>query len=127
MGQSMREGAIVGEKEQPFGIHVEATDREDAWFNWHQFDHGGTTLRIVSRRNHTGRLVEQVVDQTRFDTDCHAIDCDVVGISIDTPSEISDRSIDGDTAVSDQVLTDTTATDSDSCENLLQPLAIIGR
>jgi hypothetical protein len=127
MGQSMREGAIVGEQEKPFGIHVEATHREDAGFDWHQFDHRGTTLRIVSSCDHPGRLVEQVVDQTGFDSDCHAIDRDLVGIRIHTPSEISDRSIDGDTAVSDQVLTDATATDPDSCENLLQPLAIIGR
>jgi len=125
MGQSMRESAIVGEQEKPFGIHVEATHREDAWFDGYQFDDRGATLRIVSRCNDPSRLVEQVVDQTGFDSDCHAIDRDLVGIRIDTPSEIGNRSVHGDTAISDQVFTDATASDTNSCENLLQSLAII--
>jgi len=125
MGQSMREGAIVGEEKKSFCIHVEATHREDAWFDGYQFDDRGATLRIVSRCNDPSRLVQQVVHESGFDTDRHAVDFDIIGIRIDATSEIGNRSVHGDTAISDQVFTDATASDTNSCENLLQSLAVI--
>jgi hypothetical protein len=79
MGQSMREGAIVGEEKKSFCIHVEATHREDAWFDGYQFDDRGATLRIVSRCNDPSRLVQQVVHESGFDTDRHAVDFDLIG------------------------------------------------
>jgi hypothetical protein len=125
MGQSMGQSPVVGEEEKSFCIHVEATNREDAWFDGHQFDNSGATLRIVCRCNDPGRLVQQVVHQSGFDTDRHAIDCDLIGIRINPTPEIGNRAVDRDTAISDQVFTDTTASNADSCENLLQSLAFI--
>ena len=125
MGQSMGQSPVVGEEKKSLCVHVEATNWKDAWFDRDNFDDSGAGLRIVGCCHDPSRLVQQVVDQARFDSDCNAINRNLIGIRINPTSEIGNRAVDGDTAISDQVFTDTTASDTDSCENLLQSFAVI--
>ena len=78
MREQLREIAVVGEHEQPLGLVVETTDREDARVVGHELDHRRAPFGI-GRGAHVARgLVEEVVDEVVAGRDAHAVDRDHV-------------------------------------------------
>ena len=100
-----REAAVVGDQDQPFAVHVEAPDREDATADRRQQIDDALLLLVARVRAHdTLRLVEQHVDRL-FRLQPGAIEAHVVLLRIDAHAELGDElAIDLDTAAADQLV-----------------------
>ena len=81
-------------------------------------------MGVLRCRHHTGRLVEQVVDEARFHPDLAAVELDDVDERIDPLAEVGDDPVDRDAALVDVDLTHPTAPDAGLGEDLLQALAL---
>ena len=81
------------------------------------------SVRIVGGGDHSCRVVEQVVHQIGFDSHGRAVDGNGVGVDIDPPTQIGDRSVDGDPTVGDQFLTCPATAEPQPGEHLLPALA----
>ncbi len=64
MGQTVGERAVVGEKQKPLGVHVEAPDRVHQGLGWHQIHHGAATMGVRGGRDDARRLVQQPVNES---------------------------------------------------------------
>src|SRR2546421_9259045 len=80
MGETLGKIAIIGEEKQSFGLRVEPADVEQAWqMRREQIEDRIARIRIGSRRNETGRLMQHDVEPA-LAVDKFAIDFDVVAL-----------------------------------------------
>jgi hypothetical protein len=77
VGEPVREEPVVRQEQEPGRVGVEAADRHDARLTRHEVDDRRPALRVASRRDDAGRLVEQEVRE-RLPLDLHAVDGDDV-------------------------------------------------
>ena len=105
VGEELRELAVVGEHEEPGGVVVETSHREHTGVGRHEIEHGGAALRIAGRRDHTDRLVQQVVDEVVVDDDGHAVELDALVLRVGAAAEPRDFAVDGDAPRADELLT----------------------
>ena len=70
----------------------------------HQFDHGRAPLRVRCRRDHAGRLVEQVVDQSGPHRYRYPVDRHPVGVGVDPATQHRHFAVDRDPPVGDHFL-----------------------
>jgi hypothetical protein len=59
MRQTMSKISIVGKQQQALCLHVETTNRKNAWLFGNQFENCWTSLGIVSGRDHTSWLIQK--------------------------------------------------------------------
>ena len=123
VGDALGEVAVVGEDDEALGADVEAADREQPGHRGHQAHHGGTALRIVARRDHAPRLVEEEVDRLRGGSDAHAVHADVVGGDVRLRSQLADGlAVHGDAAVGHHLLGRAPRRDARPGQDLLDAL-----
>src|SRR5690606_748076 len=124
VGQPVREVAVVGEQAEPLGGAVESAHRVAAGPAGHEVDDGRPPLRVRGGRDHTPRLVEQVVDEALAGADADAVDLDDVRVGVGTVAEDGHLAVDPDPAGRDELLAGPPAADAGPGEDLLQPLAL---
>ncbi len=126
----MREVAVIGEDQQPFGVGVEPTNREHPRLGGHEVGDDRPSLRVGEGGHHAPRLVQQVVDETGSDCERRAVDLDAIDFDVDSATEDGDVAVDGDSAVGDQLLAGAAAAQAPLREHLLEavaaPLGICG-
>ena len=74
MRQQLRELAVVGEDQQPFGVAIEPADREHPRLVGYEVEHRAPALRIARGRHDVGGLVQQPVHERRVGDDRDAVD-----------------------------------------------------
>lgn len=94
--------SIVGEEEQPAGIEVEASDRDDEGANIaEEIVDGGTILRVLVGGEVTFGLVEDEVD-VLFTDERLGVEQDLVAVHIDPVIGVQNHlAVDGDPAGAD--------------------------
>jgi len=106
MRDAQGEVAVVGEDHQALGVVVQPTDREHLLADLvaEQVDDGPALLRVVGRRHHRLRLVEQQVALRLLRLQPLAVDLDRVLRGVGRLAELGDAAVDRDAAVADQLL-----------------------
>ena len=122
VSQSVGEISIIGEQQETFCIHVKAAYGKHARFLRNKFKNSRTAVRIVGGSDHANRLIHQEMHKPWSDPDDDAVDCNHIVIGIDTTAQHRYLTINSDGTFGDQVLTDPSASDSYTSENLLQTL-----
>ncbi len=126
MGETEGQGAVVGEQQQPFGVGVEATDREDPGIGGNQVDDNGSSLGVRGGGDDAERLVEQVVDQAGAHRGGDPVDGHLVGVGIDPAAEDRHLAVHAHPARTDEVIAFPTAPEARSGQDLLQALVVHG-
>ena len=95
---------VIGEEQQPFGLTVQPTDREDALGDVDQVHHGPAAALVVHRRDVAGRLVQdQVAERLRWQE--LAINPNLVPDRVRFRPQLGDdRAIHRNSALADQFL-----------------------
>ena len=79
MGEALREVAVVGEKQQAFGLRIEPADIEKTReFRRQKIKDNVARMRITSGRNETGGLVQNNIQPRKLSGDEFAIHFHVV-------------------------------------------------
>src|SRR5690606_10694904 len=123
VGEPVREGPVVGEQQEALGVAVEAADRVHPGLGRHELDHGRPSLRVVRGGDHTGGLVEQVVDEVGTHPDGHAVDGDLVAVHVDPRPQPGGAAVDRHPSVGDELLAGPAAADPRARQHLLEALA----
>ena len=120
MGETLGKIAIVGEKEQPFGLGVEPADVEQAWQMWREkIEDGIARVGIGSRRNETRRFMQHDVEPA-LAVDKFAIDFDVVALRGLRAEVGANAAVDSHAPRSNQLITMSTRTESSRGEETVQ-------
>jgi hypothetical protein len=109
---ALSQSPVVRQQQQALGVVVQSPNRENPWAVRHQVHDRRSTLRVIRGCDHTRRLVQQVVDETRPNTNFEPIDLDDVIVDLDTPTEYRNDAIDSDATLSDHLLTRTAGTET---------------
>ena len=109
MGEALRKVAVVGEKEQAFGLgikpaHIEKTRK----FRRQKIKDNVARMRITSGRNETGGLVQNNVQPRKLSGDEFAIHFHVVAYRRLRAEIRTALSVDGDSTGRDQLIALTT-------------------
>lgn len=95
---AIRKITVISEQQHPFGVGVEAPDREDARRLRNQIEHCWPAVRISRGRDDPCGFVQQVDHGVGFSRDSDAVDSDC-GIGVNPLTEFSDHAVHGDTTV----------------------------
>jgi len=105
MEQSMGQRAVVGEHEQPFDVHVEPADGEEARMGPHQVRHHRSAIGIAPRGQIPAGLVEEDVLLRLCGRQGTAVDGDVVAVGVgDGPRLADDVAVDGNPSLEDEAI-----------------------
>ena len=116
--------AVVREEQQALGVGIEAADREHARLGGHELDDGRAPVRVARRRDHTRRLVQQVVDEVGRRRDRDAVDCDPLVSRIDPTAKRRDLAVDGDPPMLDELFARPAAAVAGARQDLLEALPL---
>ncbi len=120
MHHSVGDVPVVGQKEQPFGVPVEAADRVDALTGRNQVHNGPPRSLVVGRGDVPSRLVEQYVPQG-LGTEGLAVDDDVRGAGVNLCPELGHNgAVDRDATGLNQLLGLAPGADAAGGEDTLQ-------
>jgi hypothetical protein len=125
MHETLRQGPVVGQQEQPRALQVEPPDRIDPFTELRQQGaHGRPSFGIRERAHDAAGLVERDDPPSGPARDAFAIDGDLVSGGIGTGTELSDhRAVDADSPGTDQLLGAAPRRDAEGTQDLLQPVA----
>ena len=122
MGEQVREGAVVGDEDQPFAHAIEPADGKQPLFTGHEIDHAGPARRVEIGGHDSDRLVEHVDDPFRIGQSL-AVDPHLGLERIDSRPQLGDDlPVDLNAPRSDQLLAGSPTSKSCCGEHLLQPL-----
>src|ERR1051326_7289407 len=121
-----REVAVVGEEQQSFRLEVETADRIDALAHaFDEIDDRLASFRIVDRRRHLFRFVQEDVAMRLGAGDQLAVDFDVIAIGIRFRSELGDdTAVDRDPSLPNHRLGFTAGRETRMGDDLLQSLEL---
>src|SRR5436190_1853236 len=121
-----REVAVVGEQQQSFRLIVETADRIDALAHaFDEIDDGLASFRIVDRRRHFSRFVQEDVAMGLGARDQLAVDFDVIAIGIRFRSKRGhDTAIHRDPSLPNHRLGFTAGRETRMGDDLLQPVEL---
>ena len=118
----VRDVAVVGEQQEPFGVPVKTPDRVDALSHRHEIHHGAAAPLVAGGGDVPGRLIEEHVPEN-LGAELFAVDTDVLRARVDLGSEFGhDAPIHRDATGNDQRLCSATRTDAACGEDPLEPL-----
>ena len=121
MGQS----SIVGNDQETFGVHVQATHRKDTDGRRDVFEDGRSTLRVRRRRDDAGWLVEQEIHLALGEWRHLSINTDNGYVRIDTITKLGGTTIDRDASLGDKNLAGPTRTVSGAGQQFLKAFALL--
>jgi hypothetical protein len=105
VGGSLRPLAVGREQDQPLGCDIESPHREESGDRRHELHHGWTTIRIVSRCDVPGRLVEHQIARGDGATDWASVYGDPVAQGVSAGAKFLDgHPVNRDPPVDDEPL-----------------------
>jgi hypothetical protein len=123
--QPVREVAVVGEQEQPLGLHVQPADVEQALVPVaDQVTEVGPALVVLHGRDHADGLVDGEVHLRGVDLDPQAVDVDDLRGPDTGPELGDDLVVDRHPPQGDQLLRPAAGGDTGLGQDLLQPLPL---
>ena len=123
MRQPVRQLAVVGHDDQPFGVGIQPPDRIHANCSRHQIGHAAPPPVVRCCTEHAARFVHQVVDHRRVPRDDRTVDLDQI-CRFRSVSDPGDRAVDRDASRGDQLLAPATAGNTATGHDLVQPLGL---
>jgi hypothetical protein len=122
MRQPQAKSAVVGQKQQPFGVVVQPADSEQSRQRGRQqIEDAFPAVRVVAGAEHAGWFVEQEVNLA-FDADRFSGNGDTIFTGIDLGAELSNRlAVDGNFALADERLAVAPRAEAGFGEKLLEP------
>jgi hypothetical protein len=117
---AVRDIAVVGEEEQPFGVAVEPADRKHALRDMDQVHHRSPVPLVLHRRDVAARFIQQQVAGALL-AELPAVDTDHGAVRIGFESKLRDHdAVDGDPSGRDQFFRRPAGADSAGGEYSLQ-------
>jgi DNA polymerase III alpha subunit (gram-positive type) len=83
----MGEGAIVRHDDEAFSRKIKPTNRMDTWFGWDQVNNGWTIVGVADAADDALGFVDEIVDETRSNTDGNAVNLDTVSVGANTTAQ----------------------------------------
>ena len=121
--QAVGEVAVVHQQEEPFGVAIEASDREHPRTVGREVGADiGAPLRVAHRRHDPGRLVEGVVLHVGVEVDLETVDPDLILRRVTAVAERRDGPVQGDPTLDDQLLAGSTGAVPRAREETLEAL-----
>ncbi len=128
VSQRVGEVAVVGQENEPRTGSVEAADGEESFAARYEVDHTAASLRVPVRANHADRLVDRVIPSALGGPQRFPVDANRVAKGIDFHTLFGhDAAVDLDTALIDENLASSTASQAGRSEDFLEPDGRPGR
>jgi hypothetical protein len=84
----------------------------DPWFYGNKGQSRGSALRVVCSSDYASRLVQEVIDRVRLNADRDSVDLHNISVNFDSSAEHNLFAVHLDSAIGNEVLADSTATET---------------